>query len=58
MSVYGSPKTVLQVYPVFCDVLFDLLNGPEPAKKQVAVETIALIGSSAEGKLLLHEQGS
>nr|CAB3265244.1 26S proteasome non-ATPase regulatory subunit 5 [Phallusia mammillata] len=57
LCLYNGPKVVVDIYPVFCHILFDLIKSSEQSKKLVAMETIGVVGESFEGKSLLYDQG-
>ncbi|XP_076822852.1 26S proteasome non-ATPase regulatory subunit 5-like [Clavelina lepadiformis] len=57
LCMYSGPQQVVDMYPGFCDTLFNIFDSNEPSNKQVAIETIGVIGIFDEGKLILADQG-
>ena len=48
---------MLEIYNDFLSILFTMLHDENETTRQVAMETVGVIGLSVEGKLLLHNEG-
>uniref|UniRef100_H2YAS0 26S proteasome non-ATPase regulatory subunit 5 n=1 Tax=Ciona savignyi TaxID=51511 RepID=H2YAS0_CIOSA len=57
ISLNNGPLCLMELYPTFLYVLFSFIECNELPKKQVAIETLGVIGETLEGKQLLSDQG-
>lgn len=52
-----SPQQVCETYPAFQNRVFLMAQDPDPVKVGVALDTLGLLGSTVEGKQVLHKKG-
>lgn len=52
-----SPQQVCEAYPVFQSKVFEMALDPDPVMIGVALDTLGLLGSTVEGKQVLHKTG-
>ena len=55
--LYSGTDRVLSMYPGYLGLLFGMLSDEDLNTQRIAVETLGIIGKTAEGKLLLAERG-
>ena len=59
LSITNGVRYVLDIYNDFLAILFSMLeNHRDDATRIVAIETIGVIGSTVEGKVLLYNEGT
>lgn len=52
-----SPQQVCETYPAFLSKVFEMALDPDPAMTGVALDTLGLLGSTVEGKQVIHKTG-
>ena len=57
ICISNGPQFVLEIYNDFLSILFTMLHDENETTRQVAMETVGVIGLPVEGKLLLHNEG-
>ncbi|XP_039618769.1 26S proteasome non-ATPase regulatory subunit 5 [Polypterus senegalus] len=58
LAVVDSPQQVCECYPAFLNKVFEMVEGQDPTLVGVALDTLGILGSNAEGKQVLHKTGS
>ncbi|EHB01839.1 26S proteasome non-ATPase regulatory subunit 5 [Heterocephalus glaber] len=58
LAVMDSPQQICERYPVFVEKVFEMTESQDPTMIGVAVDTIGILGSSVEGKQVLHKIGT
>ena len=58
LCLHNGPEKVLEMYPDYVNILFGMLSEGDLNIQSLAIETIGVIGHSAEGKKLLALQGT
>ncbi|KAM6985698.1 26S proteasome non-ATPase regulatory subunit 5 [Aplochiton taeniatus] len=57
LAMMDSPQQVCETYPVFQTKVFEMALDPDPVMTGVALDTLGVLGSSVEGKQVLHKTG-
>ncbi|XP_072310733.1 26S proteasome non-ATPase regulatory subunit 5 [Eucyclogobius newberryi] len=57
VAIMDSPQQVCETYPAFQNKVFEMALGSDPAMIGVALDTLGLLGSTVEGKQVLHKTG-
>nr|XP_056716635.1 26S proteasome non-ATPase regulatory subunit 5 [Euleptes europaea] len=57
LAIVDSPEQVCEQYPVFMKKVFSMAEGHDPTTYGVAVDTLGILGSTLEGKLVLQKLG-
>ncbi|XP_049629027.1 26S proteasome non-ATPase regulatory subunit 5 [Suncus etruscus] len=58
LAVMDSPQQICERYPVFVEKVFEMTESQDPTMVGVAVDTIGILGSTVEGKQVLHKAGT
>ncbi|XP_063000854.1 26S proteasome non-ATPase regulatory subunit 5 [Elgaria multicarinata webbii] len=58
LAVVDSPQQICERYPIFVEKVFSMAESPDPTMFGVAVDTLGILGSNVEGKLVLQKKGS
>ncbi|XP_063172099.1 26S proteasome non-ATPase regulatory subunit 5 isoform X3 [Candoia aspera] len=58
LAIVDSPQQICEQYPAFLEKVFNMAEGQDPTLFGVAVDTIGILGSNVEGKLVLQKTGS
>ncbi|XP_077442488.1 26S proteasome non-ATPase regulatory subunit 5 [Vanacampus margaritifer] len=57
LAFVQGPQPVCEYYPVFQDKVFEMASDTDPTMVGVAMDTLGLLGSTVEGKQVLHKTG-
>ena len=57
ICIHNGPRFIIEIFSEFVPVVIQMLLHSQDMK-QVAIETIGVVGKTAEGKVVLSEQGS
>ncbi|CAL8278569.1 unnamed protein product [Merluccius merluccius] len=57
LAIMDSPQHVCEAYPAFQNKVFEMTLDPDPVMIGVALDTLGLLGSTVEGKQVLHKTG-
>ncbi|XP_042336093.1 26S proteasome non-ATPase regulatory subunit 5 [Sceloporus undulatus] len=58
LVIVDSPQQICERYPAFVDKVFGMAEGQDPTMFGVGVDTLGILGSNVEGKLVLEKKGS
>ncbi|KAM9326213.1 26S proteasome non-ATPase regulatory subunit 5 [Gastrophryne carolinensis] len=58
LAVMDSPQQICEHYPAFLEKVFSMAEGHETTMIGVAVDTLGVLGSTVEGKQVLHKMGT
>ncbi|XP_051534216.1 26S proteasome non-ATPase regulatory subunit 5-like [Myxocyprinus asiaticus] len=57
LAIMDSPQQVCEKYPVFLEVVFNMVMNLDPTLTPVALDTLGVLGGTVEGKQVLHKTG-
>lgn len=57
LAIMDSPQQVCETYPAFQNKVFVMAQDSDPVMVGVALDTLGLLGSTVEGKQVLHKKG-
>ncbi|XP_043913773.1 26S proteasome non-ATPase regulatory subunit 5 isoform X2 [Protopterus annectens] len=57
LAIVDSPQHICEHYPVFLEKVFEMGEGQDPTLNGVALDTLAILASSVEGKQVLQKTG-
>nr|XP_060613340.1 26S proteasome non-ATPase regulatory subunit 5 [Anolis sagrei ordinatus] len=58
LVIVDSPQQICERYPAFVEKVFGMAEGQDPTLFGVGVDTLGILGSNLEGKLVLQKKGS
>ncbi|KAH0615519.1 hypothetical protein JD844_004878 [Phrynosoma platyrhinos] len=58
LVIVDSPQQICERYPAFVEKIFGMAEGQDPTMFGVGVDTLGILGSNVEGKLVLQKKGS
>ncbi|XP_053229622.1 26S proteasome non-ATPase regulatory subunit 5 isoform X1 [Podarcis raffonei] len=58
LAIVDSPQQLCERYPAFVEKVFSMAESQDPTMFGVAVDTLGILGSTVEGKLVLQKKGS
>ncbi|KAL7980960.1 hypothetical protein Chor_002114 [Crotalus horridus] len=58
LAIVDSPQQICEQYPAFIEKVFNMAEVQDPTLFGVAVDTVGILGSNVEGKLVLQKTGS
>lgn len=57
LAIVDSPQQLCERYPAFVEKVFSMAESQDPTMFGVAVDTLGILGSTVEGKLVLQKKG-
>lgn len=57
LAIVDSPEQICEQYPIFMKKVFSMAEGQDQTMYGVAVDTLGILGSTVEGKLVLQKMG-
>ncbi|XP_054853235.1 26S proteasome non-ATPase regulatory subunit 5 [Eublepharis macularius] len=57
LAIVDSPDQICEQYPIFMKKVFSMAEGHDQTMYGVAVDTLGILGSTVEGKLVLQKMG-
>ncbi|XP_030625111.1 26S proteasome non-ATPase regulatory subunit 5 isoform X2 [Chanos chanos] len=57
LAIMDSPQQVCENYPAFLSTVFSMAMNSDPTLTPVALDTLGVLGSTVEGKQVLHKTG-